>query len=836
MLSTSPILKLADLEADFILHTAASDHGIGAVLLQDEDSELFPVAYASRKLKGAEKAYAVIEKECLAVVWGIFEFESYLYGRKFIIETDHQPLVYLNKLKGTNARLMRWALLMQPNRVQIRAIRGKDNFIIRILIYPPSFDIYNLPCTLPVLETGLQGVNKCPVDRSPVCRFCVDIGSSQEGGPSPELDEHLQECPICLERFRQPKSLPCLHTFCQECLETFIVKELSGKMASATSFPCPVCRRMTQTVNQTEAKDKWAAQFPTNAVIQDLIKLKEHSSEPLYCKPCQTRGNLTNLAKFWCKSMNANFCETCKVQHHDIIHTDCDILDITGYDSRGTKQDRSAPKCDQHDEKLIWYCEDHKRLGCNICMIKDHRRCDEVRTAMEYLQKLKAGSQLEEMEMALKKGVQTMTSLVKDFDEQIQTMVQNQEIGLQSIKDLRQSVEEQLNKLQNDVTDKLITLFKEEKRNMEASLRHGERLMNSMLNTMKSSVTAAEENNTIEAIVLYQRGQVEVESCKALVTEMSTSFMSVTINHHIDPRLVTLSDEAMGKIVIERQRRRFPGDLDYLTVPLSERRVKEIGKFNVKTPSDEYPCWIVGVEYLPDEQIVLSDTNNKKLKLFTDKGQYLDELIMRGDPLDLCLVNNNTVAVAVNSPGGVRVVKVEDSKLSLTSEISMSNGETCYGITHRNGRFIVSTYGGEVYSVTQDGTTELLHKYNNTCYCLTQCPIKGDRLVSVSNNTKGDIAVSRLTADKRHTIVMKVGVVRGARGIDVDREGNIYVCGKDSHNVVQMSWDGTHFRELLMSSDGMKYPYAISVRGDTFVVHSWGSTDQDCYIRVFQLY
>ncbi|XP_021377843.1 tripartite motif-containing protein 2-like [Mizuhopecten yessoensis] len=657
-----------------------------------------------------------------------------------------------------------------------------------------------------------------------------------EGGPPPELDVHLLECPICLERLRQPKSLTCLHCFCQECLGTYITMELSGKMASATSFPCPVCRRMAQPANQTEPKDKWAEQFPTNAVIQDLIKLKEHSSEPLYCKPCQTRGDLTNPAKFWCKTMDVKFCEKCKATYHDVLHTECDVLDITGYDARRTKKEMSVPECDQHDEKLIWYCEDHKRLGCNICMIKYHRRCDEVTTAMEYLQKIKAGSQLEEMEMALKKGAQAMTSLVKGFDEQIQTMVQNQEIALQSIKDLRQSVEEQLNKLQKDVTDKLITLFKEEKGNLEASSRQCERLMNSMVNTMKSSVTAAEENDTIEAIVLYQRGQAEVESCKALVKEISKSFTSISINHRIVPRLVTLGDEAMGKIVIDRQRRCFPVDLEYLCVPLSERHVKEIGKFNVKTPSDKERCWISGVVFLPHEQIILSDYNNKKLKLFTDKGQYLDELTIRGNPSDLCLVNNNTVAIAVSNPGGVRVVRVEDSELSLSSEIIMPHDACCLGISRRDGRFIVGTRGGEVYSVTQDGATELLHKYNINCYCLTQYPLKGDTLVSVSNNATGDVAVSRLSADKRHTDVMKVDVVRGARGIDVDREGNIYVCGMESHNVVQMSGDGTHVRELLTSSEGMDSPRAIAVRGDTFLVTSCGSTNHNNFLRVFQLH
>ncbi|XP_033730349.1 uncharacterized protein LOC117319693, partial [Pecten maximus] len=394
----------------------------------------------------------------------------------------------------------------------------------------------------------------------------------------------------------------------------------------------------------------------------------------------------------------------------------------------------------------------------------------------------------------------------------------NHEIALQSITDLRQKVDKRLNTLQKDVTDKLIASFKEEKINMEASLRQCERLMNSMLNTMKSSVTAVEGNDHIETIVLYQRGQAEVESCKALITEMRKSYTSVNIKHQVISGLGNLGDDAMGKIIIEKQPRRFPGNHCDIKPPLLERKVKEIGKFNIKVPSDKYNCSARGVVYLPCDQIVVSDIDNKKLKLFTDKGQFLDELTIRGYPYDLCLVDNNTVAVAVSRPGGIHVVKVEASKLSLSSEIRMPNGEDCYGITHTDGRFIVGTNGGGVYSVTLDGVADLLHQYNSNCWSLTHDSVKGDTLVSVSNGTPGDVAVSRLSADKRHTEVMKVGVVSRPWGIDVDREGNIYVCGYSSNNVVQMSWDGTHVRELLTSSDGMKYPMAISVNASYHII------------------
>ena len=113
--------------AQFILQTDASEYGIGSVLLQEENDLNMPIAYASRKLKASERNYSVIEKECISIVWSVQKFSKYLYGQEFVLETDHQPLVYLTKKSVANARLMRWALVLQPYRFRIQAIRGRDN-------------------------------------------------------------------------------------------------------------------------------------------------------------------------------------------------------------------------------------------------------------------------------------------------------------------------------------------------------------------------------------------------------------------------------------------------------------------------------------------------------------------------------------------------------------------------------------------------------------------------------------------------------------------------------------------------------------------------------------
>ena len=126
-LISQPILKMADLSKPFILQVDASDLGLGAVLLQEGNGKKSQVAYASRKLKQSERAYAVIEKERLALVWAVQKFHRYLYGTKFSVETDHCPLRYLIEAKLKNARLMRWAFTLQPYGFHITAIRDSEN-------------------------------------------------------------------------------------------------------------------------------------------------------------------------------------------------------------------------------------------------------------------------------------------------------------------------------------------------------------------------------------------------------------------------------------------------------------------------------------------------------------------------------------------------------------------------------------------------------------------------------------------------------------------------------------------------------------------------------------
>lgn len=124
---SSPIFQFPDFSKIFTLTTDASANAIGSVLSQENDNFDLPVAFASRVLNKAEKNYSTIEKELLSIVWSVKTFRPYLYGRHFIVNTDHKPLIWLWNLKEPSFRLMRWRIKLEEFDFEIKFKTGKTN-------------------------------------------------------------------------------------------------------------------------------------------------------------------------------------------------------------------------------------------------------------------------------------------------------------------------------------------------------------------------------------------------------------------------------------------------------------------------------------------------------------------------------------------------------------------------------------------------------------------------------------------------------------------------------------------------------------------------------------
>uniref|UniRef100_A0A8C5E2N5 ribonuclease H n=1 Tax=Gouania willdenowi TaxID=441366 RepID=A0A8C5E2N5_GOUWI len=132
LLVNAPVLAAPSFERPFKVAVDACDSGVGAVLLQDDGEGVeHPVSFFSKKLNRHQRWYSTIEKEALALIMALEHFEVYVgcSSVPVVIYTDHNPLVFLDRMRNKNRRLMNWSLRLQQFNLVITHIRGCDNVI-----------------------------------------------------------------------------------------------------------------------------------------------------------------------------------------------------------------------------------------------------------------------------------------------------------------------------------------------------------------------------------------------------------------------------------------------------------------------------------------------------------------------------------------------------------------------------------------------------------------------------------------------------------------------------------------------------------------------------------
>ncbi len=118
-------MRRPDFSKVIILHINSSALGIGAIHGQlDEEGKDYVIAYASQSNNKVESNYSSYEGECLVVVWAIIHFKPYLYGTKFNLYTDHQPIKWLMTNDKLIGKLTHWVNILHVCEFKVIHRRG----------------------------------------------------------------------------------------------------------------------------------------------------------------------------------------------------------------------------------------------------------------------------------------------------------------------------------------------------------------------------------------------------------------------------------------------------------------------------------------------------------------------------------------------------------------------------------------------------------------------------------------------------------------------------------------------------------------------------------------
>ena len=170
-----------------------------------------------------------------------------------------------------------------------------------------------------------------------------------------QIDKQFLNCGICLERYENPKVLPCLHTFCERCLQNYIPSE-------SLSVTCPICRQ------QSILPQEGVTGLQNNFFITNLMEVLEH---PNFCSACEAEARAiskcTDCGEFLCEQCMQVHAEQKMDQDHHIIS----LSELAYSDSDDSKM--ATLVCPSHDgQDLRYYCAACETAVCQTCTAVEH--------------------------------------------------------------------------------------------------------------------------------------------------------------------------------------------------------------------------------------------------------------------------------------------------------------------------------------------------------------------------------------------------------------------------------------------------------------------------------
>nr|XP_022308052.1 tripartite motif-containing protein 45-like [Crassostrea virginica] len=263
-------------------------------------------------------------------------------------------------------------------------------------------------------------------------------------------------CPICFESFKTPRYLPCYHTFCHNCLSSYILSTCKSK-DNPVCFPCPLCRQFVPAPSFLGEPEKWTELIPINTIIQALCEKKDQ-----FCDACR-RANEEEVATDWCGSCLESLCAFCAKAHkRSAASQDHTLVSKADIGKIPIEIERRA-LCDNHSAPVNYVCVDHEELCCAECLFTQHRKCNQVVEVEKTAEGLLQSDTLDKLAQKIQQYEDCLVQAKTEGEETIKYIDETSDKILEESTELRDKVLKHItNVVETHFTD-LAKKVKEEK-------------------------------------------------------------------------------------------------------------------------------------------------------------------------------------------------------------------------------------------------------------------------------------------------------------------------------------------------------------------------------------
>lgn len=400
---------------------------------------------------------------------------------------------------------------------------------------------------------------------------------------------------------------------------------------------------------------------------------------------------------------------------------------------------------------------------------------------------------------------------------------------IRSVMRYKNMITQTIDRLEKQALQDMDSVFMEEKSRIENRLTY----MDQEITNIESYLKVLETDSTeFENSVVFemQEATKQVRHDEAVVRDFHKSTCIVQLNFEpLEALTNLLSDfDSLWKVTKdETECCKFPApctcDKSY-QYKIAEKE-KEMSVRLSGLTFDREKCCITGCEFLPNGKLLACDNSNRKVKMFDKKFKCISAQSLPSLPWDVAVIDSARAVVTVPDRKQLQFVDTSSRKLNLRHSVPLEHN--CWGVSCDQESLFVTCWSRETSMVL------VLDLFGNAKTSITAAegvPFHTPWFVDCCSDTIyisdwGTFVVQCMDVKGASISKFRSSYLVGPLGVSHDPDGNVYVCGRDSNTVHQLSPDGQLQQILLTEKEGVRQPLNIAHRptDDRLIVTSWMS-------------
>ncbi|XP_071121518.1 putative autophagy-related protein 11 [Mytilus edulis] len=534
------------------------------------------------------------------------------------------------------------------------------------------------------------------------------------------------------------------------------------------------------------------------------------------CGVCDLRHN-TKPSIVWCTECDEGLCTECQ-EHHSLSKAsrNHNVIPINEYQKLPIDVLKITQYCSIHDEKFQIYCQKHECPCCSKCVVESHKLCQDIVNLDDVIQNAKTSNALSEIEETLVEVTENLQKIRHHQQNNQSTLKEKRKEIEKEIKKTRMKINSHLDKLQEDLMKQLYGL--EEKENSKicqllSSLDKNQKEIAECQTKIGNIKTHATDLQMLLSMRQIEKDVYSKEKFLQSLVEgehLKMTFLSYKINTSIQNIMsniisfgeVHMESKSCDILLIKKKEKQAQ-----MMVPTAQSRSIENIKLTEHKTINTQEKYIYGCCMLPDCKLAFTYYNEQRIKVFNNKGSKDFVMKMPCNPFDVVYNSeDNTLAVTSGWSEKKCITIIDLERKQIKKTISLDS--YIYGIALKDNRLIYSAEdkGIRMVKLSDESISDVVREpMPSQCYVATF----RDNIYH-TNRSSHAVTCYNLQGDTQWKFLNE-SVLKSPYGIDVDSDGNVYVVGFNSNNLVVISPDGQRHREILTASDGLCCPTSLYI-------------------------